>query len=98
MFIDVKRSSTAPCVAPSGTQEALCRITVGSNCVTTTVSYAGTCQEIRLTGSANADNYSFLKITLLEEILKLGFKLTSISRIILVYYCKCCNLIGYSIG
>ena len=77
VFIDVKRSSTAPSVAPSSPQKALCRITVGSNCVTTTVSYAGTSQEIRLTGSANADNYSFAKITVLEEVLKLGFKQTS---------------------
>ena len=77
VFIDVRRSSTAPCVALSGPRDALHRITIDSNSVTTTVSYAGTCQEIRLTGSMNADNYSFLKITLLEEILKLGFKLTS---------------------
>ena len=48
VFIDVKRSSTAPCVALSGPRDALHRITIDSNCVTTTVSYAGACQEIRL--------------------------------------------------
>ena len=77
MFIDVKRSSTIPCVALSGPQDALHRINIGSNCVTTTVSYSGTSQEIRLKASATTNNHSFLKIILLEEVLKLGFKPTS---------------------
>ena len=31
-----------------------------------------------------------------KVIFRFFFHISSISRIILVYYCKCCNLIGYS--
>ena len=75
VFIDVKRTSATPCVALSGPQEALRRISILSTGVyRATTSLVGKAQEIRLTTTPNADNYSLLKVALPEEVLKLGFK------------------------
>ena len=78
VFIDVKRYSTTPCVVLSGPREALQRISISSTGVLkATTSSAGIAREIKLTTTPNADNYSLLKVALLEEVLKLGFKPTS---------------------
>ena len=78
MIIDVKRSYSRPCVTLSGPREALREIRIAStDCLTSSTSGAGDVQEIRLSSLTSADNYSMLKMALLEEVLKLGFKPTS---------------------
>ena len=78
MIIDVKRSYSRPCVTLSGPRQALGGIRIASTaCLTSSISGAGDAQEIRLSSMTSSDNYSMLKIALLEEVLKLGFKPTS---------------------
>ncbi len=77
VFIEVKRLEE-PCVILTGPSDWVNRIDrrifEKSNNVTFTKSSLGNCTEIRSTGQRYADNSTFMKASLLTEVLKWGFK------------------------
>ena len=80
MFIEVKRSHTAPCVTPSGPCNVLDSVSRDGFSqsrdfnVVFKSTYVADGMEIRVTGAEGADNSMLFKASLLEEVLKRGFK------------------------